>query len=134
MNIVKVLKTVAISALILGATSANATIAGSLHDLTATTGNAISADTEEQLCVFCHTPHAASSDFANAPLWNKTTMGSSFTMYGSTIAGTATDGAPNDPSKACLSCHDGASAINIEAYDEVSGQHQDLVVPSHASW
>lgn len=74
---------------------------------------AASGDNNDEICVYCHTPHAANTAFVGAPLWNKaspTTTG--FTMYTSaTVKGTI-DSTPNNPSMACLSCHDGVSAIN----------------------
>ncbi len=98
-----------------GVTSAMAVITGSKHDLSATGGGTIKADAgqnNDEICVYCHTPHAANTAFAGAPLWNKATPTGTFTMYGTTVAGTATDNTPNAPSLACLSCHDGVSAIN----------------------
>lgn len=73
-----------------------------------------------ETCVYCHTPHAANNDYGPAPLWNKPTTSVAFTMYGATttgvagvtIAGTVTDTAPTGASMACLSCHDGVSAMN----------------------
>ncbi|QOY54646.1 cytochrome C [Candidatus Sulfurimonas marisnigri] len=75
-----------------------------------------------QICVYCHTPHAA-NDFASqvtVPLWNKPVTNVSFKMYGAsvrgvpgvTMAGTPTDATPTDTSLACLSCHDGVTAMN----------------------
>ena len=122
MKIVKLLRIAAVSAVLLGASSASAGITASLHNLTTTSGNAIRATDSsggDQLCVYCHTPHSASGTFTAAPLWNKEDMNmtTAFTMYGAatggkTIADTAPDATPNSPSKACLSCHDGVSAIN----------------------
>jgi len=75
----------------------------------------------EEICAYCHTPHGASSTMNGAPLWNKGTVAAaSFTLYGAssagtagtTIAGTSTDTNVNAQSLACLSCHDGVSAIN----------------------
>ncbi|WP_310442079.1 cytochrome c3 family protein [Sulfurimonas sp.] len=89
-------------------------ISGSPHDLsgnTAVLGGVAAADNGE-ICVYCHTPHAANTAFAGAPLWNKATPSGTFTMYGTTIAGTTGDATPASPSLACLSCHDGASAID----------------------
>ncbi|WP_029520615.1 cytochrome c3 family protein [Persephonella sp. IF05-L8] len=68
-----------------------------------------------EICVFCHTPHGANSDFNGAPLWNKpidTTV--TFQVYGGgqTTAGTEV-GQPGDTSRACLSCHDGVSGVNV---------------------
>jgi len=73
-----------------------------------------------QICVYCHTPHASNVAFGAAPLWNKPTTGTVFKMYGAssagvagvTMAGTATDAQPTDAALACLSCHDGVSAMN----------------------
>lgn len=73
-----------------------------------------------ETCVYCHTPHSANSDFAPAPIWNKPSPTTSFTMYGATnsgvsgvtIADTTTDITPTGSSMACLSCHDGVSAMN----------------------
>ncbi|MCW8895581.1 cytochrome c3 family protein [Sulfurimonas sp.] len=101
----------------LGASSAFAgPISGSPHDLSAMNGT----NDNGEICVYCHTPHAANTAFSGAPLWNKATPSGTFVMYGatvagqagSTIAGTATEAAPASPSLACLSCHDGVSAID----------------------
>ncbi|MCF6201611.1 MAG: hypothetical protein L3J42_05775 [Hydrogenimonas sp.] len=116
-------KFAAAAVFVFGTTAAMAVITGSKHDLSATGGGTIKANAgqnNDEICVYCHTPHAANVDFSGAPLWNKSTPTSSFRMYGATtagvagqtIAGTATDAAPNAPSLACLSCHDGVSAIN----------------------
>lgn len=110
---------------LLSATSAMATITGSKHDLSATGGGTIKANagqSNDEICVYCHTPHAANTSFTGAPLWNKAADYSSnpFTMYGAsstntagtTLSGSSTDAQPNNSSKACLSCHDGVNAIN----------------------
>lgn len=66
-----------------------------------------------EVCVFCHTPHGASSD-VTAPLWNRAAGTASYTRYSS--LGTATlDGeevAVGSVSLACLSCHDGTQAMD----------------------
>ncbi len=87
-------------------------ISGSPHDLSALAGLSSSTADNGEICVYCHTPHAANTAFTGAPLWNKATPSGTFTMYGSTIAGTATEATPASPSLACLSCHDGASAVD----------------------
>lgn len=92
-----------------------ASIVGTKHDLGTGFGN-----DNDEICVYCHTPHASNVNFTGAPLWNKPTTGTTFTMYGAsaegvpgqTIAGTATDATPTGASLACLSCHDGVSAMN----------------------
>ncbi|MCF3725536.1 hypothetical protein L2E23_25150, partial [Salmonella enterica subsp. enterica serovar Weltevreden] len=38
--------------------------------------------TTDQVCVFCHTPHAASQSVAKTPLWNRdTNAASAYTGY-----------------------------------------------------
>jgi len=63
-----------------------------------------------QVCVFCHTPHNAS---LTGPLWNhdvNTSQG--YQMYDSDTMDMLQSTAPRDPSLLCLSCHDGAIAVN----------------------
>ncbi len=107
---------VALSIVSMGGSSLFAlSMVGSDHDL----GLGKNGDNDE-VCVFCHTPHASNVNFVGAPLWNKATTGTTFTMYGAsaegvpgkTIAGTETDATPTGASLACLSCHDGVSAMN----------------------
>jgi hypothetical protein len=77
----------------------------------------IKASSETQICVFCHTPHAATS--GATPLWNRKVAGSGYTqnyvMYdSSTLDAKQVQGALNQPggsSKLCLSCHDGTIAV-----------------------
>lgn len=113
-----------IAASMFGVSSAFAgSISGSPHDLSAVAGLSSSGLDNGEICVYCHTPHAANSAFSGAPLWNKATPSGTFTMYGSTIAGTATDAIPASPSLACLSCHDGVSSIDsiVNAPGSASG-------------
>lgn len=101
----------------IAATSANP---GGSNTVAATTGSA-----NGEICVFCHTPHGSSSSFTGAPLWNKAASATvKYVVYGSpdtadiTTAGTTIGGSTltantvNSASRACLSCHDGVSAIN----------------------
>lgn len=74
-----------------------------------------SAATRDQMCVFCHVPRELSDGGGNtdAPLWNKkASSGGGFIMYSATKAGTSPDAIPNSSTLACLSCHDGTTAIN----------------------
>lgn len=88
-------------------------IVGSKHDLSFSSGNTIRAasGTTDYICVFCHTPHAANSDYPNAPIWNRTASLESYTTYATTTSGTTVTSVSNT-SKLCLSCHDGISSIN----------------------
>jgi len=71
----------------------------------------VKATIETQICVYCHTPHGATSGIA-APLWNRALSGATYTPYlsGSTDANPP-PGNPGTASKVCLSCHDGTLAI-----------------------
>ncbi len=58
-------------------------------------------------CVACHTPHFSLTD---GPLWNHMTTAESFVLYTSATLD-STQGQPAGPSKLCLSCHDGITAV-----------------------
>ena len=63
-----------------------------------------------QVCIFCHTPHNSST---SGPLWNhETNLSQSYTMYTSDTMDMLQSAAPREPSLLCLSCHDGAIAVN----------------------
>ena len=94
---------------LLSATASMAAIGTTQHNLSGTV--LLGADNGE-VCVYCHTPHQANVLFEGAPIWNKDTPTTTFTMYGDTIGGTTTDGTPGASSLACLSCHDGVSAVD----------------------
>lgn len=96
--------------------AASAQIASTKHNLGTSPGgtgvNKFSGTAE--ICVFCHTPHGADTSAA-VPLWNRTLPSPvSFQTYDS--LGTSTlDGrtAPvGSVSIACLSCHDGVTAMS----------------------
>lgn len=91
-------------------------VANSKHDLSSTSSATLKSATITEVCVFCHTPHGA--DTGKGPLWNRvsavTTTPSA--IYGSsnstgsmdsTVLATITTG-----SAACLTCHDGATALD----------------------
>lgn len=77
----------------------------------------IKASSETQICVFCHTPHGASTGIV-APLWNRTISGTTYdntnTYSSSSMEASAAELAagPGGNSKICLSCHDGTMAID----------------------
>jgi len=95
------------------------------HNLSATGPGTVKATSETQICVFCHTPHAA-EQFPRSPLWNRTLSSATYTPYTSRSM-QATGMGPLDPglqpdgsSKLCLSCHDGTIAIG--AVNVLNGQ------------
>lgn len=94
---------------LLTASVAMAGIAGSKHNLASSSTNTIKSTNTDELCVFCHTPHAAQS---TAPLWNRTLDYSGYTMYGTTVAANTTNLTQPNPSTAiCMSCHDGVTTL-----------------------
>ncbi|HEY0884905.1 MAG TPA: multiheme c-type cytochrome [Ramlibacter sp.] len=90
-------------------------ISNTKHNLSSSGSGTVKATTENQICVFCHTPHAANTA-APAPLWNRTLSSATYTLYTSnsldaeTVLGSALS-QPGGSSKLCLSCHDGTMAI-----------------------
>jgi len=94
-------------------TAGSAGIANTKHNLSSTSdpANVRTTAGTDDICVFCHTPHAGDNS-APVPLWNKRLpVGTGYTSYSSsTIDGTfATVGSV---SLACLSCHDGVQAMD----------------------
>jgi len=78
------------------------------HNLSMQSKNHTYSTNYNEICVFCHTPHAAGS----WPLWNRDmTSISSFKMYTTspTFKVTATD--IDSTSKLCFSCHLTASSV-----------------------
>ena len=107
----------AITALdILPAVAQQSDIASTRHNLSTSNpiAGATKATSESQICVFCHTPHAANMD-APSPLWNRALSSQTYTPYTSnsldaqTIFGALSQ--PGGSSKLCLSCHDGTMAL-----------------------
>jgi predicted CXXCH cytochrome family protein len=98
------------------ASGAATPISASPHNFAAggTGTGTIKAATETQICVFCHTPHAASTSLA-APLWNRQMTAATYTLYSSaylTALGYPSPAVqPKEKSKICLSCHDGTIAL-----------------------
>jgi predicted CXXCH cytochrome family protein len=92
----------------LAATSALAeSVVNSKHNLSVSGPGTVRAAKEAQVCIFCHTPHNATSD---APLWNRYASGANYQPYSSTTT-KAIIGQPTGSSKLCLSCHDGTIAL-----------------------
>lgn len=98
------------------ATAAPGDVKNSVHNFAKGGVSAVmTAANEEQVCIFCHTPHNAGSSNL---LWNKATKGTTtFRFYTSSKTLTATARAAaftaDSPSLLCLSCHDGKTAMNV---------------------
>ena len=115
---------------------------GSVHDLTngpnlaglpsSITG--MTADTQQRLCAYCHTPHHAikvgdpeanGADFL--PLWSHQVSNVTYTPYASPTfinkGGVTMDSLDPlvGPSRLCMSCHDGVTAV--DNYYGLTGGH-----------
>jgi len=77
------------------------------HNLSSSGPGPVKALTESRLCIFCHTPHRASSQI---PLWNRTDAATNYLVYNSPTL-ISTPGQPTGSSRLCLSCHDGTIAL-----------------------
>jgi hypothetical protein len=95
--------------------TARAGIVGSPHDLSGYSWNTDPSD-PGAVCTVCHTPHHA--DNTIVPLWGHQTTAQTFKMYNTTTVPISQmvavpAASPNGPSLACLSCHDGLTAVNV---------------------
>jgi len=85
-------------------------IVGSKHDM-----NIVSIpDGQLRVCAFCHTPHHALDDAAAdyMPLWSHEMTAQTFTPYDSVTLDAAVTDPMAGPSRLCMSCHDGAIAVD----------------------
>lgn len=94
------------------AVHAASSVVGSKHDMNIVSND----DAQERVCAFCHTPHHALDDAAADynPLWSHTFTSQVFSSYVSTTEqNTGTDATVlMGPSRLCMSCHDGAIAVD----------------------
>ncbi len=86
-----------------------ASIVNSKHNLSVSGPGDVKGVTESEICIFCHTPHNATSE---APLWNRYESGTVYIPYTSSTLKAAV-GQPAGASKVCLSCHDGTVALGM---------------------
>ena len=86
-------------------------VVDSMHNLSTSGPGAVRATTEEQVCIFCHTPHNATPI---RPLWNRAMPVQAYSIYTSRSLD-AKPGQPTGTSKMCLSCHDGTIALGAVA-------------------
>ncbi|HFQ13954.1 MAG TPA: hypothetical protein ENK40_04075, partial [Gammaproteobacteria bacterium] len=94
-------------------------IANTVHNLSSSGPGNVTATSESQICVFCHTPHDAEQVPA-APLWNRSLSGQTYTTYDSASMDAVGLDQPGGSSKLCLSCHDGTLALG--AVNVLDGQ------------
>ncbi len=115
-------------------------IQGSKHDLSSGGPGPTKSTNVDEICVFCHTPHAGRTDMPLVPLWNRSANNTGWTNNSPYTSNTmnGTSNGPDDAnpvSKACLSCHDGnvgdetlvngpgsGTASNIQWQNQISPQ------------
>ena len=88
-------------------------VVGSIHDMNNYTG--ATPDTQGRVCAFCHTPHHALTEGSDyLPLWSHALPTSSYTPYDTATIDATIDPSTmmEGPSKLCMSCHDGAIAVD----------------------
>lgn len=101
-----------------GAILASTAMAQDMSKLVNTSHNLTNLDVwgvvipEDRICLPCHVSHAARTDEngQSMVLWNHAITDQTFEMY-TTMAGNK-GRQPEGPSKLCLSCHDGATAVD----------------------
>ena len=84
-------------------------VLNSKHNLAVSGPGTVKASTETAVCIFCHTPHRASTA---GPLWNHSSSAATYIPYSSATM-KASVGQPNGASKLCLGCHDGTVALGM---------------------
>jgi predicted CXXCH cytochrome family protein len=112
-KVVKKMKRILLTMVVLVAfpVVAMAGITGSSHDFSDDAWSAVGGTNTK--CEPCHTPHNGNLAVTDAPLWNHTlTTASGFTPYGAGFDMEAATGDPAGISLLCLSCHDGATALD----------------------
>jgi predicted CXXCH cytochrome family protein len=90
-----------------GLVTADESVVNSKHDLSFKGPGPIRAVHEDQICVFCHTPHNAAPQ---TPLWNRENPRTHYRIYESSTTDARID-QPSGTSKMCLACHDGSMAL-----------------------
>lgn len=98
----------------IAAGTAMAGVIGTKHDMrgvTNVTGTQSFSATNSEVCVYCHTPHSASTVITTL-LWNKADVTTAtYTPYSSTSLTGVADATMGTQTRICLSCHDGSNSI-----------------------
>jgi predicted CXXCH cytochrome family protein len=108
-------------------------VVNSRHDLSVNSvGSTYKASTQNQVCIFCHTPHNANP---KPGLWNhQLSTGITYGTYSSsTLVSTMGQPGAADNTKLCLGCHDGTVALGNTVNDgSIAMQNSVTVLPANA--
>jgi len=89
------------------------------------------SNSEDEICVYCHTPHGGSLD---GPLWNRDFArdGTGYTFYDSDTLTAAAKGVAQITAESllCLSCHDGSVAVG----DDLINTTNTVAPDNSAAW
>jgi len=99
-----------LAALLLALSMASAqinSVVNSKHNLSVSGTGSVRSTSEQEVCIFCHTPHNSAPI---EPLWNRNVPVNTYRVYSSNSL-KALPGQPTGSSKLCLSCHDGTIAL-----------------------
>lgn len=92
-------------------------IRNTVHNLSSGVGNfnaVYRSSNEDEVCIFCHTPHGGS---LTGPLWNRANTTTTYTHYSSAgasayLRGLTVTRTVGNESMLCLSCHDGSITVH----------------------
>ncbi len=91
-------------------------VVGSMHDMNSAGSGAFSNDPYNRVCAYCHTPHNAQAPgIVPAPLWNHGPQTGAVDPYAWASPANASIVIADPlagPSRLCMSCHDGVSAVD----------------------
>ena len=111
------------AAVVLFAVPAMAAISTTKHNLGAGGTGTVKTNGTSEICIFCHTPHQATS---NKPLWNRNTASISSSYSSPTLdntVDTAYLNSANSVAPLCLSCHDGSTGLGagvVNTFDKTA--------------
>jgi predicted CXXCH cytochrome family protein len=91
---------------VVGQALGQVSVVATKHNLSVSGPGPIKAQSETQICIFCHVPHQGGTLGQNRPL----SVGQ-YTPYNSTTLASPAPGAPSGATRICLSCHDGTIAV-----------------------
>ncbi len=106
----------ALTALSCSAALASTGIVNSKHNMSSSSTSGVKSD-NTQICIYCHTPHAAfkpSEAAGSSAIWNHTLSSATYVLRsGESQSDFQPNATTNNAGTAlCLSCHDGTVALN----------------------